>query len=165
MEGCRDCVGLGGAVVERLSSEYQKLKPERGHRFYISQAVLGYLPGSLTPPLLPRVGTGAGQNARQIHFRKIGYMMFIANCNLASLFRSSPCLITYNMVEGKEAEKGLCVTPSSVSSFQSVKIRGETWSPAEGGTRTWHLRHLLMPSLQGQKAACIPGCSSAQTGT
>lgn len=53
----------------------------------------------------PGLGPGAGQNARQIHFRKIGYMMFIANCNLASLFRPSPCLITYNMVEGRKQRK------------------------------------------------------------
>lgn len=97
-------MGLGGAVVERLSSEYEKLKLKRGHRFCDSQAMLGYLPDSLTP-LLHRIGTGAGRNARQIHFRKIGYMMFIANCNLASLFRSSPCLITYNVVEGRKQRR------------------------------------------------------------
>lgn len=33
-------------------------------------------------------------------------MMFIANCNLASLFRSSPCLIGYNVVEGRKERKG-----------------------------------------------------------
>lgn len=54
-------MGLGGAVMERLSSEYQKLKlKKKGHRFCDSQAVLGYLPGSLTPPLLHRIGTGGG---------------------------------------------------------------------------------------------------------
>lgn len=51
------------------------------------------------------------------------------------------------------------MTPSSVSPFQSVKeSRGETWSPAEGGTRAWHLWRLHMPNLQSQKAAWTPGC-------
>lgn len=45
--------------METLSSEYQKLKPKKGHRFYDSQAVLGYLPDSLTA-LLHRIGTGGG---------------------------------------------------------------------------------------------------------
>lgn len=85
---------LGGAVVERLSSEYQKLELKGVYRFCESQAVLGYLLDSPHPSLLRGIGTGrGGDGTRQIHFRKIGYMMFIANCNLASLFRSSPCLI------------------------------------------------------------------------
>lgn len=49
---------LGGAVVERLSSEYPKLELKRGYRFCDSQAVLGYLLDSTPPPLLHSVGTG-----------------------------------------------------------------------------------------------------------
>lgn len=41
----------------------------------------------------------------QFHFRKIGCMMFIANCNLAFLFRCSPCLIICNMVVGRKERK------------------------------------------------------------
>lgn len=51
---------LGGAVVERLSSEYQKLELKGVYRFCESQAVLGYLLDSPHPPLLRSIGTGRG---------------------------------------------------------------------------------------------------------
>ena len=54
MYGCRDAET--GAVVEKLSSEYQKPELKGGYRFYDSQAVLGYLPDS-PPPLLHSIGT------------------------------------------------------------------------------------------------------------
>lgn len=99
-------MGLGGAVVERLSSEYQKLKPQRGAtNSTTAKLCQGTCQAASLLLSFTGLGLGAGQNARQIHFRKIGYMMFIANCNLASLFRSSPCLITYNTVEGRKQRK------------------------------------------------------------
>lgn len=56
MNGCRDAET--GAVVEKLSSEYQKpeLNGGGGYRFYDSQAVLGYLPDN-PPSLLHSIGT------------------------------------------------------------------------------------------------------------
>lgn len=57
------------------------------------------------------------------------------------------CLITYRTVQG--GRKEVCVIFSSVPSSLGIgRVRGEKWSPAEGGKRkAWHCAWLPMPSL------------------